>query len=51
MRKGSRSNQMNGYAISARRANGQQITNRMHHSRNVNMSETSGSMGFYVDGE
>jgi hypothetical protein len=41
MRKGSRSNQINGYAIRARRANGQQITNRMHHSRNVNMSETS----------
>src|ERR1017187_2589546 len=44
IRNGSKSSQMNGYAIRASRARGQQRTKRMHHSRNANMAETSFSL-------
>src|SRR5215471_419987 len=43
MRKGTRSNQMKGYAMSAIRASGQQSTKRMHQRRNVNMGMISSS--------
>src|SRR5579864_4734148 len=44
MRNGKSNSQMNGYAIRASTASGQQRTKRMHQSRKANMTEISFSL-------